>query len=197
MTIGKHFTMFCCWKFAIFKIKITRPFLSCRLEILHRRSYWPYAKNIAKQEWVFNICDRSANLWNFVAVVLILQRFLLLLLLSSPLLLLSLSSLFLSLNHHHQIPNLLYLVIPTRYHTWYFKNLWFLLLLSSSSLSCDSNEVSHLILQRFMIFFCCCCCCRRHCHCLVTPMRYHTWYFKDLWFLSLLLLSSSSSFKSF
>ena len=46
--------------------------------------------------------------------------------------------------------------------------------------------------------FChCCCCCRHHqipnLFDLGIPMSYHTWYYKNLWFLSLLLLLSLSS----
>ena len=72
-----------------------------------------------------------------------------------------------SRRHHclccqRKILNLFDLAIPMRYHTWYYNDLWFLLLLlllSSLTLlssdfkylrSCDSNEVSHLILQRFI-----------------------------------------------
>ena len=48
----------------------------------------------------------------------------------------------------------------------------------------------------------CCCCCHHHHHQisnlfnLAIPMRGHTWYYKDLWFLSLLLSSSSSTLMS-
>ena len=135
------------------------------------------------------------NLWNFDAVVLILQSFII-------------SYCFCCHCHYYcchcfassQIPNFHDHVIPMRYHTWYYKKFTFVVVVVVILIIIIRLKISSVLWFQWVItldttnifYFCCYCCCFHHRHHhhshhqipnlldLMIPTRYHTWYYNDL-----------------